>query len=76
MVQDEAELIRVDPALGSLPFGVDDARSQTCHHRVIHHRTNLRNIETCVEDVGKARTFKEDVSESLHLWSPLLHTWL
>lgn len=41
VVQDEAELIRVETALGSLPFGVDDARSQTCHHRVIHHSTNL-----------------------------------
>lgn len=41
MVQDEAELIRVDTAFGNLPLGVDDAGSQTCHDGVIYHGTNL-----------------------------------
>lgn len=47
MVQDEAELIRVNSTLWSLTFSVDDARSQASHHRFIHHHTNLqRNIQT------------------------------
>lgn len=47
VVEDEAELIRVNSTLWSLAFGVDDAGSQARHHRVIHHHTNLqRNIQT------------------------------